>query len=146
MSKNWNLTESVNQLEAVRAYKVPDYGQLGAGEVVEFIPRGKDTIYLSKSEYRNGMAKGTVCGNSLIDMGIGNGDELLLQTKFEKFEITNGKLVVALLPIGLVVKFFYQYENKIVLRSANPRHEDLIYDADLVTIKAIVLKSIKDWS
>ncbi len=146
MLKNWNLTEIVKQLESVRRYKIPDYGQIGAGNVVEFIPRGKSTIELSKGEYRNGMAKGTVSGNSLIDIGISNGDELLLQTRFEKSEVVNGKLVVALLPIGLVVKFFYRFENKIVLRSANPNYEDLIYDEDLVMIKALVLKSIKDWS
>jgi SOS-response transcriptional repressor LexA len=55
-------------------------------------------------------------------------------------------LVVAQLPcLGLVVKFFFRFESRIILRSANPRCEDLIYDADLVEVKAIVLQSIKNW-
>lgn len=129
----------------VEMLSVPHYGQIGAGEVVEFIPRGKSVVYLPKEEIKKGLAKATVCGNSLIDLGINDGDELLCQTQFEKSDVRNGKLVIAELPIGLVVKFFYQFENKIILRSANRRYKDLIYDADLVTVKAIVLKSIKDW-
>jgi len=134
---DWKRAKSVDLI---------DYGQVGAGKVVDFIPRGKRSVSLPQSLKTDGLVSVTVCGDSLRDIGIADGDNLICQTKFEKSEVKNGKLVVAQLPcLGLVVKFFFQFENKIVLRSANPRYEDLIYDAELVEIKAIVIQSVKSW-
>jgi len=134
---DWKRAKSVDLI---------DYGQVGAGKVVDFIPRGKRSVSLPQSLKTDGLVSVTVCGDSLRDIGIADGDNLICQTKFEKSEVKNGKLVVAQLPcLGLVVKFFFQFENKIVLRSANQRYEDLIYDAELVEIKAIVIQSVKSW-
>ena len=135
--RDWRQTKTVNLI---------DYGQVGAGKIIDFIPRGKRAATLPHSKKTEGLVSVTVSGDSLRDMGINDGDQLICQTKFEKSEVKNGKLVVAQLPcLGLVVKFFYQYKNKIILRSANPRYEDLIYDGDLVEIKAIVIQSVKNW-
>ena len=130
----------------VKTVKLTDYGQVGAGKTIEFIPRGKSAVNLSHSLKTDGLVTVTVSGDSLRDLGITDGDRLICQTKFEKSEVRNGRLVVAQIPCaGLVVKFFYQMESKIILRSANPRYEDLIYDADLIEIKAIVVQSVKNW-
>jgi SOS-response transcriptional repressor LexA len=135
--KDWKRTKTVN---------LNDYGQVGAGKIIEFIPRGKRPLNFPQSQKTEGLVTVSVCGDSLRDLGISDGDRLICQTKFEKTEVKNGKLVVAQLPcFGLVVKFFFRFENKIILRSANPRYEDLIYDADLVEIKAIVIQSVKNW-
>ena len=130
----------------VKSVRLIDYGQVGAGKVIDFIPRGKSAVNIPHSQKTEGLVTVTVSGDSLRDLGIADGDRLICQTKFEKSEVKNGKLVVAQLPcLGLVVKFFFQFENKIILRSANPRYEDLIYDKDLVEIKAIVVQSVKNW-
>jgi SOS-response transcriptional repressor LexA len=123
---DWKRTKTV---------KLNDYGQVGAGKIVEFVPRGKRPVIVPSSQRTEGLVTVSVCGDSLRDLGINDGDNLICQTKFEKSEVKNGKLVVAQL----------QFENKIILRSANPRYEDLIYDADLVEIKALVIQSIKNW-
>lgn len=132
-----------------KAISVPNFGQAAAGKVVDFLPRGRKKIYWSgeTDEIKiKGIATMTVSGDSLVDVGISDGDELLIQTKFEKDDVKNGKLVVALLPCtGIVIKFFYRFGNKVVLRSANPNYDDLIYDEDLIVIKAVVLKSSKIW-
>jgi SOS-response transcriptional repressor LexA len=134
---DWRRAKSVNLI---------DYGQVGAGKIIEFIPRGKHRVNVPQSLKTDGLVTVSVCGDSLRDIGIADGDQLICQTKFEKSEVKNGKLVVAQLPcLGLVVKFFFQFENKIILRSANPRYEDLIYDAELIEIKAIVIQSVKNW-
>jgi len=134
---DWKRAKSVN---------LTDYGQVGAGKIVEFVPRGKSRVIVSQSQRIEGLVTVSVSGDSLRDLGINDGDHLVCQTKFEKSEVKNGKLVVAQVScLGLVVKFFFQFENKIILRSANPRYEDLIYDADLVEIKAIVIQSVKNW-
>ena len=123
-----------------------DYGQVGAGKIIEFAPRGKHSVTLPHSLRTEGLVTVSVCGDSLRDLGINDGDQLICQTKIERSEVKNGKLVIAQLPcLGLVVKFFFQFENKIILRSANPRYEDLIFDVDLVEIKAIVIQSVKTW-
>lgn len=139
----------LRNIRQARTISVPNYGQGGAGKVVDFIPRGRKKIYwtgdLADIQIK-GIAVMNVSGDSLIDVGINDGDELTVQTKFEKDEVRNGRLVVALLPCaGLVVKFFYRFDNKIVLRSANPKYDDLIYDEELIQVKAIVLKSSKNW-
>jgi SOS-response transcriptional repressor LexA len=134
---DWKRAKTVN---------LADYGQVGAGKIVEFIPRGKRSVILPQSQKTEGLVTVSVSGDSLRDLGINDGDRLVCQTKFEKSEVKNGKLVVAQLPcLGLVVKFFFQFDNKIILRSANPRYEDLIFDADLVEVKAIVIQSVKNW-
>lgn len=130
----------------VKTVKLTNYGQVGAGKIVDFIPRGKSAVNIPHSQKTDGLVTVTVSGESLRDLGIADGDQLICQTKFEKSDVKNGRLVVAQVPCaGLVVKFFYQMENKIILRSANPRYEDLIYDADLIEIKAIVVQSVKNW-
>ena len=130
----------------VKSVRLIDYGQVGAGKIIDFIPRGKRPVTVPDSRRTEGLVTVSVCGDSLRDLGITDGDQLICQTKFEKSEVKNGKLVVAQLPcLGLVVKFFFRFENKIILRSANPRYEDLIYDADLVEIKALVIQSVKNW-
>jgi SOS-response transcriptional repressor LexA len=135
--KDWRRTKKVSLV---------DYGQVGAGKIIEFIPQGKRVVAMPASQRHDGLVTVTVCGDSLCDMGINDGDRLICQTNIEKYEVKNGKLVIAQLPcLGLVVKFFFRFEDKIVLRSANPRYEDLIFDADLVTIKAIVTQSVKNW-
>ncbi|HEY0429359.1 MAG TPA: S24 family peptidase [Pyrinomonadaceae bacterium] len=135
--KDWRRTKKVS---------LTDYGQVGAGKIIDFIPQGKRSVALPASRKIEGLVTVTVCGDSLSDLGINDGDNLICQTNIEKHEIKNGKLVIAQLPcLGLVVKFFFRFEDKIVLRSANPRYEDLIFDADLVTVKAIVIQSIKNW-
>lgn len=136
----------LTNLQATKKISLFDYGQVGAGKVIDFIPCGKRSVTLPASQRTEGLVTVTVCGDSLCDLGINDGDHLICQTNIEKHEIKNGKLVVAQLPcLGLVVKFFFCFEDKIVLRSANPRYEDLIFDADLVTVKAIVVQSIKNW-
>lgn len=135
--KDWRRTKKIS---------LNDYGQVGAGRIIEFIPQGKRSVALPASQRTEGLVTVTVCGDSLSDIGISDGDRLICQTNIEKHEVKNGKLVIAQLPcLGLVVKFFFRFEDKIVLRSANPRYEDLIFDADLVAIKAIVVQSVKNW-
>lgn len=81
----------------------------------------------------------TVSGNSMIDDGILDGDILIVKRNVEAAEIRNGKLVVALLPTGRsVVKRIHFEAGKVVLRSANPKFEDMIFEPDTITVEGIV--------
>ena len=98
--RDWKRAKTVNLI---------DYGQVGAGKIIDFLPRGKRSVSVPGSQRTEGLVLVSVCGDSLRDLGITDGDQLICQTKFEKSEVKNGKLVVAALPcLGLVVKFFFQ--------------------------------------
>lgn len=133
--------------------KVPDYGQVGAGTVVEFIPRKKQAWITrpQRSKSSDDLVTVTVSGDSLIGDGIHDGDRLLLRLNFETSEVKNGRLVVVSLPDGgLTVKHFYLVDNgdelRVRLAAANPAYEDLEFGLDEVEVKALVIESVRSWT
>lgn len=89
----------------------------------------------------------TVSGDSLIGEGIMDGDVLIVKRTITDGEIRNGKLVIAQLPEGRsVVKRIYFENGGIVLRSANPKFKDMIFELDQIVIEGIVkeLKRVVD--
>ncbi len=81
----------------------------------------------------------TVSGDSMRGEGIFDGDILIVQRIVNEGEIRSGRLVIAQLPGGRsVVKRIYFEAGKIVLRSANPKFKDMIFEPDQVTVEGIV--------
>lgn len=75
----------------------------------------------------------------MMDDGIWDGDVLIVKRNVDAAEIRNGKLVIALLPTGRSVVKRIHFENgKIVLRSANPKFADMIFEPDTITVEGIV--------
>lgn len=113
-------------------------------EIVDFIPQGKKRIYWDSPETK-GIGVVTVNGDSLVNVGINDSDELIVQTIYEKNELKNGQLIIAEIVTGMVVKFFHRVGEYIILSSANPNYQPLIFNHKLVKIKGIVLRSVKIW-
>jgi repressor LexA len=68
----------------------------------------------------------------MIDAGIFDGDYVVVRSQPTA---ENGDIVVAGIPgEEATVKTFVRKRNKIVLRPANPTMDELVYDADDVTI------------
>ena len=128
---------------------VSDYGQVGAGTVVDFMPRGKVSIFRPRrAKTTDDIVSVTVSGDSLIEDHILDGDRLTLRLNFEMSEVRNGRLVVVGLPCGgLTVKHFYLVDDghniKVILKAANPAHADLVFDPDEVEVKALVMESVR---
>lgn len=124
---------------------VPDFGQIGAGTVVPFQPRGRVRIPRPRNA-RSGdvLVSYLVCGDSLEGDKIFDGFRLNCRANFELAEIKNSKIVVVKLPCGdLVAKHFYLLENgKIKLSASNPKYESGYYDLDMIEIKALVLEAV----
>jgi SOS-response transcriptional repressor LexA len=130
---------------------VKNYGQVGAGTVVDFIERGRVSIIRPRrAKTSDDIVSVTVSGDSLIDDHIYDGDRLTLRLNFEMSEVKDGRLVVAKLPCGsLTVKHIHFVDDgsdmKVLLKPANPTYPELEYDPDEVEIKALVLESVRSW-
>lgn len=85
------------------------------------------------------VATAEVCGDSLIDEGIFDGDKLICKVIFDASEIRPGRLVVVRIPTGrsVVKRIFFDGEN-VLLRSANPAYEDMVFEKDSIQVEGIV--------
>lgn len=126
---------------------VKHLGQIGAGSAVDIFSFSRKSliarpIWAHKPEE---VATAEVCGDSLLDEDIRDGDKLICKMIFDKWEVVSGKLVVAKLPTGRsVVKRIYFEKNKIILRSSNSKYKDLVYDKNDIEIEAIVKGLIRN--
>jgi SOS-response transcriptional repressor LexA len=142
----------LTNLAHARVISVPDYGQIGAGQTVEFLPsvRRRKIVRPATARPYDDLISIRVAGDSLRDDGIFDGDRVTCRRNFEMSEVKNGRLVVARIPEGgLVIKHFYLFDSgcepRVLLRSANSNYEDLDYELGEVEIKAIVIESVRSW-
>lgn len=140
----------LTNLSRANYFRVPYYGQIGAGTVVPFSNEAGQKVTVLRPRAARPWDK-FVCyqasGDSLIGDGIFDGDKLICRTNFEASEVTDDKLVVVKLPCGsLLVKHFHLLETGYVkLSSSNPNYRDQYYELDMIEIKAIVSESIRHW-
>lgn len=85
-----------------------------------------------------------VCGDSLRNAGIYDGDYALIHLNCE--EVRDGDLVAAFTPDGMLIKFFYHnHDGHIRFESANPAWPARYYDPEDVTIQGKVIRTERDW-
>jgi repressor LexA len=121
--------------------QVDHLGHVGAGTTVEFFDHPRAQLIL-KPEWVTDLRQVctvTVSGDSLVDEGILDGDILIVKRIFDAAEIKAGKLVIAVLPTNrCVVKRIYFRGERIILKSANPKYQDMIFYRDQLRIDGIV--------
>lgn len=128
-------------------WSVRHLGQIGAGSTVDIFSFSRKSIiprprWAQKTE---DVATAEVCGDSLLEEDIRDGDKLICKMIFDKSEVTAGKLVVARLPTGRsVVKRIHFDNDKIILRSSNSKYKDMIFDKNDIEIEAIVKELIRN--
>ena len=118
-----------------------DYGQVGAGSVVDFTPRDKTWIVIDKSAQFQNFITFTVSGDSLIERGIRNGDTLICKTRFELSQIKQNTVCVVMVHSTgeLMAKMIHCNANgTVTAKSGNVRYAPRVFDADDIEIKAIV--------
>lgn len=87
-----------------------------------------------------------VSGDSLIDDHIVDGDYAIVRITYDSHEITPGRLVAALTPLGLLVKHVYPtLKGQVRLVSANPHYPDLLFDTEDVVIQGVLVRHEHDW-
>lgn len=136
------MVERAPKFKWKQTIEVAHFGQVGAGSTVELFDHPRSQLILRPQWVRDFKEVGTVTvsGESLTGDGIEDGDVLIVKRVFEEKEIRNGKLVVAVLPTGrcVVKRIFFEGKDRIVLRSSNPRHKDMVFGPDELTIEGIV--------
>lgn len=121
--------------------EVAHFGQVGAGSTVELFDHPRAQLILRPQWVRDFREVGTVTvsGDSLSGEGIFDGDILVVKRIFHEQEVRSGRLVIAVLPEGrCVVKRIHFEQDKIILRSANPRYKDMIFAPDQIAVEGIV--------
>lgn len=117
---------------------IPVIGQVAAGTPIlaveniegyfpipsEYLPAGKETFVLN------------VKGDSMINVGILNGDKLVVQ---QENTANNGEIIVALLEDSATVKTFYRENGHIRLQPENDTMEPIIVDDVKILGKVISL-------
>lgn len=122
------------------------FGQVGAGSAVDFFDHPRSSLILRPQWVRDfrEIATAEVCGNSLADEGIFDGDRLVCKIVFDAAELRPGKLVVVRIPTGRsVVKRIFFDEYRIILRSSNAAYEDMIFERDDIVVEGIVKELVR---
>jgi|GEM_PF-2721616 len=126
----------------LRLSAVPLYGEVGAGKVVDFIPRNKTvTVALPSTIKDEEVGMLIVRGCSLEDEGIYDGDRLIFTKRFTKRDVMFKAIcVVFIIATGELVakKLLFGRDGHVTLRASGGGIKDLSYHADDIEIKGIV--------
>lgn len=106
--------------------KVPLLGTVAAGEPI-FAQENYEDFYSIPSNMFSGddLFMLTVQGSSMINIGIFNGDKIIVK---KQQTAENGEIVVALVDDSATVKRFFKRDGKIILHPENDEMQDFIYD------------------
>lgn len=138
----------VSSLLQAHALRVPVICMIGASNSLVDLPieEWREIRPIDNARPFDMFCGAKVCGDSLKEDHIVDGDYAIVRVTFERYEITPGRLVAALTPFGLLIKHVYPTLNgKVRLVSANRLYSDLLFDAEDVTIQGVVVRTERDW-
>lgn len=122
VGKNIRRSCSVKQ----NVVKVPLIGTVAAGEPIFAQENYEDFFSLPSNMFgSDDLFMLTVKGDSMINIGMFNGDKIIVK-KQETAE--NGEIVVALVDDSATVKRFYKRDGKFILHPENDGMEDFVFD------------------
>lgn len=116
---------------------VPLIGTVAAGQPI-FATENYDGFYSIPSNFFSGedLFLLDVHGNSMIKIGMFNGDKIVVKTQSNA---ENGDIVVALIDDSATVKRFFKRKDKIILHPENDEMEDFIFDNVTIIGKVVGL-------
>lgn len=128
-------------VESTHGTRLPLLGKIAAGQPIEAIP-GHDEINLADFFMGPGRFALKVQGESMIDVGILNGDIAVIK---QQNDARNGDIVVALIDEEeATLKTFQRVnQNLIKLIPANKYMQAMIYEAQRVQIQGILIGSLR---
>lgn len=119
------------------AVKVPLIGTVAAGEPIFAQENYEDFFSVPSNLFgTDDLFMLTVKGDSMIKIGIYNGDKVIVR-KQETAE--NGEIVVALVEDSATVKRFFKRDGKFILHPENDDMEDFVFDNVSVLGKVVGL-------
>lgn len=123
---------------------VEDYGEIGAGKVVEFVARDKvvPIVVPKNAPHDSQLGRMTVRGVSLEDEDIYDGDFILLRNDITKRDISKDTICAVFIhSTGELVAKKLLYGNRgdyVTLRASGGGIADLYFHADDIEIRGIV--------
>ncbi len=119
------------------AVKVPLVGTVAAGEPIFAQENYEDFFSVPTNMFgSDDLFMLTVRGNSMINIGMFNGDKIVVR---KQNTAENGEIVVALVDDSATVKRFFKRDGKIVLHPENDDMEDFIFDEVAILGKVVGL-------
>jgi len=120
-----------------------NFGQVGAGKVVQFIPK-EERIPVALPRHlphNDSIATVTVCGPSLTDLGISDGDVLIVKLRFSRKMITQKTIcIVYILATGeLLAKRVRHSPNGVTLLSSGGGAKNLFFEHEAIEIRGVVV-------
>jgi len=135
----------MNNLQTLIAVEVLDLGQIGAGKVVDFVPRSKKRWIPLPHDARafDVFCDFEVSGSSLLGTGIDSGDYLTCRRNFELWEIKPEKICILLIhPLAELTakKIRLNNDGTVTISGANPNFEPRTFFADEIEIVALAVE------
>lgn len=119
------------------AVKIPLVGTVAAGEPIFAQENYEDFFSVPSNMFgSDDMFMLTVKGNSMINIGMLNGDKIIVK---KQETADNGDIVVALVDDGATVKRFFKRDGKFILHPENDEMEDFVFDEVSVLGKVVGL-------
>lgn len=126
--------------------RIPVVGQADAGRGVEFLPivSFRDVRLPSWAKPSDRFVLANICGNSLRDKGIFDGDLALVHLTAQVFQ---GDLVIACCHGSeIVIKYFYlEQGGRVCLKSANRTYPPRYFESDQIEIQGKVIRIERDF-
>lgn len=117
--------------------KVPLVGTVAAGEPIFAQENYEDFFSVPTNMFGNDdLFMLTVQGNSMINIGMFNGDKIVVR---KQNTAENGEIVVALVDDSATVKRFFKRDGKIILHPENDDMEDFVFDDVTILGKVVGL-------
>lgn len=104
--------------------KIPLVGNIAAGEPILAVENVEEYFMVTPNLFKGeGLFMLTVCGDSMINAGIYNGDKIILR---QQTTATNGEIVAAIVDGSATVKRFYKEDGYYRLQPENDAMEPII--------------------
>ena len=115
-------------------------GEIAAGGLVEPFTEEKTKLDLSDLFAQSDCYVLRVVGDSMIEDLINDGDYAVMRSLSSTSEVRNGDIVAARVAgHGTTLKHFYQEQETITLKPANPKYEPINAEASNVEIQGILV-------
>lgn len=129
--------ELIDEKKSAPSINVPLVGNVAAGSPILAIENIEGFYPLPQDLFgnNNSMFMLRICGDSMIDAGIFDGDLIIVR---QQSDANNGDIVVACIEDSATVKTFYKEDNYIRLHPENSALEDIIVNDELLILGVVV--------
>lgn len=119
---------------------LPILGAIAAGGLVETFSDVREKLDLSSVFEKRNYFGLRVVGDSMIEDHITEGDVAIVRSLNPLEQLKNGEIVAARVEgLGTTLKHFYQHQDRVTLKAANPKYNPIEVMADTVQVQGVLV-------